>query len=115
MLQQSHNTFLERANETFAKQQVSAKAEVNDLIKPMRETLTRYEKGLTEMRAEQAKEQGALKSQITNLALSAENVKTEAARLVTALKSGPKARGDWGEAQLRNIVEMAGPLPILRL
>ena len=108
MLQQSHNTFLERANETFEKQQSEAKADVSKLIQPMRETLTRYEKGLTEMRQQQAKEQGQLTSRITELALSAQNVRQEAARLVTALQSGPKTRGNWGEAQLRNIVEQAG-------
>ncbi len=111
MLQQSHNSFLERANETFEKQQTRAKTEVDQLIKPMRETLTRYEQGLRDMRDNQKKSQGELSNQIKELAMSAKNVQAEAARLVTALKSGPKTRGDWGEAQLRNIVEMVGLSP----
>jgi DNA recombination protein RmuC len=35
-------------------------------------------------------------------------VKDEAARLVNALRSSPKARGRWGEQSLRNVLEQAG-------
>ena len=118
LLGSAHESFLERANETFEKHEAAAKAtfetrqkSVDDLIKPMRETLTRYEQGLREMRDHQKKAQGALSGQIEVLAKSAGAVQAEAAKLSTALKSGPKTRGRWGEEQLRNVVEMAGLSP----
>jgi DNA recombination protein RmuC len=35
-------------------------------------------------------------------------VQTEAARLVNSLRNAPKARGRWGEQQLRNVLESCG-------
>ena len=37
-----------------------------------------------------------------------ERVSSEAARLVNALRNAPKARGRWGEQQLRNVLETCG-------
>ncbi len=115
LLGSAHETFLERANETFEKHQLAAHSsfesrqkEVDNLIKPMRDTLTLYEQGLREMRDQQKKAQGELTGQIEVLAKSAGGVQAEAAKLSTALRSGPKTRGRWGEEQLRNVVEMTG-------
>ncbi len=111
----AHNSFLERAKETFEKYQEKANSEsterhkaVDELIKPMKETLTRYEQGLQELRENQKKDQGELHGRISDLAKSALDVKAEAAKLSTALKSGPRIRGRWGEEQLRNVVELTG-------
>ncbi|WP_306252377.1 DNA recombination protein RmuC [Parvularcula sp. IMCC14364] len=115
LLGSAHEAFLERANETFEKHNAAAQNSfenrqkaVDELIKPMRETLGRYEAGLREMRDNQKKAQGELSGQIEVLAKSASNVQTEAAKLATALKSGSRTRGRWGEEQLRNVVEMTG-------
>ena len=114
-LDTAHNSFLERANETFDKYHQKANSEatlrhkaVDDLIKPMKDTLTRYEQGLKDMREAQKKDQGELSGRISDLAKSALDVKAEAAKLSTALKSGPRVRGRWGEEQLRNVVELTG-------
>ncbi|MEM9706860.1 MAG: DNA recombination protein RmuC, partial [Pseudomonadota bacterium] len=115
MLGEAHKAFLERADETFTRYRENAGADadakrkaLDDLIKPMRETLTKYEAGLTEMRAEQQKARGELTAKITDLAKSAQDVRSETLKLSNALRAGPKVRGRWGEAQLRNIVELAG-------
>ena len=115
LLEGAHKTFLKRANESFERQQENAKSEadkrrkaLDDLLKPVSDTLVRYEKGLSEMRAEQQKSRGELKGQIGALAQSTQDVRIEAQKLATALRAGPKTRGRWGEEQLRNVVEIAG-------
>ena len=114
----AHDDFLNRANETFAKFQTTAlaqtdekQAKIDQLLKPMKDTLTRYEEGLKLMREAQTKEQGALSNQISALMESTRAVQSEAEKLSTALKSGSGVRGQWGEMQLRNIVEAAGLSP----
>ncbi|MEO1013901.1 MAG: DNA recombination protein RmuC [Pseudomonadota bacterium] len=115
LLDAAHRSFLQRANETFARHQESSAAEterretaLNALIAPMAETLTKYEKGLANLHAEQARARGELVGRIEELAKSASDMKAEARKLSTALRAGPKTRGRWGEEQLRNVVETAG-------
>lgn len=115
MLNSAHETFLSRAKETFDKHQETAGAEaerrrkmLDELIRPMSDSLVRYEKGLVDMRAEQQKSRGDLLGRIEELGKSAADVKSEAQKLSTALRAGPKVRGRWGEEQLRNVVETAG-------
>jgi len=115
MLDGAHKAFLQRANETFARYRENAEAEgerrrraLDDLLKPVSDTLVRYEKGLADMRAEQHKSRGELQGQIGALAQSTHAVREEAQKLAAALRAGPKTRGRWGEEQLRNVVEMAG-------
>ena len=115
MLEDAHKAFLQRANETFVRHQELASTDaqkrtqaIDELIKPMRETLAKYEVGLTEMRQEQMKTRGELVGRIGDLAKSANDVRLEAQKLSSALRAGPKVRGRWGEEQLRNVVELAG-------
>ena len=118
LLDDANKKYIERADERFQKHEQAAKAtydsrqkEVDGLIKPMKETLLRYEEGLREMRDQQKKAQGQLTGQIEALAKSTIDVQAEAAKLTTALKTGSKTRGRWGEEQLRNVVEMTGLSP----
>ncbi len=115
MLDDANKSFLQRADETFARHRETAKSEaekrrtaMDDLLKPMRDSLVRYEAGLKEMREEQQKARGALGEQIGALAQSNATVSQEAQKLSAALRAGPKVRGRWGEAQLRNVVELSG-------
>ena len=115
LLKDAHESFLKNAKQTFDlyKQTASSEGEqrrkaLDDLLKPVSETLSRYEKGLAQMREEQAQARGALKNQIGELAKQTHDVRAEAQKLATALRAGPKTRGRWGEEQLKNVVEIAG-------
>lgn len=115
LLEGANESFLKRAGETFRRYSENAESEgekrrkaLDDLLKPVSETLARYQKGLDEMRKEQTESRGALSSQIKQLATSTHDVRAEAQKLATALRAGPKTRGRWGEEQLRNVVEIAG-------
>lgn len=61
--------------------------------------------------AERARAQahGALQQQVNSMRLTTERLQHEAAALVDALRA-PQIRGQWGELQLRRIVEAAGML-----
>lgn len=115
LLEGANEAFLKRAAETFQRYSENAKSDgekrqkaLDDLLKPVSETLVRYQKGLDELRKEQTESRGALRSQIGELAKQTHDVRTEAQKLATALRAGPKTRGRWGEEQLRNVVEIAG-------
>ena len=49
-----------------------------------------------------------LSGQIEAMRTGTERVSAEAAKLVNALRNAPKARGRWGEQQLRNVLESCG-------
>src|SRR3546814_10380903 len=51
---------------------------------------------------------GNLTGLIDAMRIGQEGVRSEAAKLVNALRSAPKARGRWGEQQLRNVLETCG-------
>ncbi|WP_428407348.1 DNA recombination protein RmuC [Hyphococcus sp.] len=115
LLEGANEAFLKRAAETFQRYSENARNDgekrqkaLDDLLKPVSETLARYQKGLDELRKEQTESRGALASQIGELAKQTHDVKSEAQKLATALRAGPKTRGRWGEEQLRNVVEIAG-------
>ena len=115
LLDEAHRAFLERASQSFETHRVAAAAEatekrkaLDELIRPMSETLTRYEEGLKELRAEQQRARGELIGRMGDLAKSANDVRMEAQKLSSALRAGSKVRGRWGEEQLRNVVETAG-------
>ena len=52
---------------------------------------------------------GRLESQLRTLTETGDRLRTETGALVTALRK-PNARGQWGQMQLRNVVELAGML-----
>ncbi|MFA7440269.1 MAG: DNA recombination protein RmuC [Sphingomonadaceae bacterium] len=86
----------------------AGKQALGDLIRPMRETLGRYESELKQIETKREHAYGGLAEQLTAVAQGQLAVKAEAGKIVAALRSSAKASGAWGEAQLRNVLEMAG-------
>jgi DNA recombination protein RmuC len=102
-LQQNNQSFLELAQQSFGKLQEGAKGElelrkqaIDEMLKPLREVLTKMEPAQT-----------ALTERIQSLQLSEQQLRGETANLVRALRA-PVVRGRWGEIQLRRAVELAG-------
>ncbi|MET0270038.1 MAG: DNA recombination protein RmuC, partial [Sphingomonas sp.] len=67
-----------------------------------------YEEGVAKVEEDRRREQGNLTGLIEAMRTGQEAVRGEAARLVNALRAAPKARGRWGEQQLRNVLETCG-------
>src|SRR5579875_4042082 len=80
---------------------------VEQLVAPLREQLVRVDQQLAQLDRERRESRGRLEAQIRSLAETGERLRTETGALVTALRK-PNARGQWGQMQLRKVVELAG-------
>ncbi|WP_250258913.1 DNA recombination protein RmuC [Dermabacter sp. Marseille-Q3180] len=78
-------------------------------LSPISETLTSLERSVARTEAARNKADGDLASQLKNLSDRTRDLGMGTNALVTALKA-PTSRGQWGEVQLRRIVEAAGML-----
>jgi DNA recombination protein RmuC len=81
--------------------------DIGHLVGPIRDTLTRVEAQLLESDRARTRSHAELAQQVEFTRRGAEQVRDQAAALVTALRR-PEARGRWGELQLRRVVELAG-------
>jgi DNA recombination protein RmuC len=80
---------------------------VEQLVAPLKEQLGRVDSQLLRLDQERRESRGRLESQLKTLAETSDRLRTETGALVTALRK-PNARGQWGQRQLRNVVELAG-------
>jgi DNA recombination protein RmuC len=82
---------------------------VEQLVAPLREQLGRVDGQLLRLDQERRESRGQMSAQLRTLAETSDRLRTETGALVTALRK-PNARGQWGQMQLRNVVEAAGML-----
>lgn len=113
-LQTNNQSFLELAKTKLEAHQTEAKGDlekrqqaIDELVKPVHESLKSVDAKLAEIEISRAKAQGAFKESVSSLISSEEKLRQETAKLVRALRA-PVVRGRWGELQLRRVVEMAG-------
>ena len=108
LLDQAQKQFLERADQRFRQSEESSGQNLKALLQPVHERLKRYEEVVGKAEEDRRKEFGLLTGQIEAMRSGTERVSQEAAKLVNALRNAPKARGRWGEQQLRNVLETCG-------
>lgn len=80
---------------------------IEGLVSPLRESLERVQRQLTVVEKDRAGSYAQLLEQIGTMRQTSEQLRTETAQLVTALRA-PQVRGRWGEMQLERAVEAAG-------
>lgn len=80
---------------------------VEQLVAPLKEQLGRVDAQLLRLDQERRESRGRLETQLRTLTETGEKLRTETGALVTALRK-PNTRGQWGQMQLRNVVELAG-------
>lgn len=83
------------------------KAEIDGLLKPMRDMLEAYRADILKSEHARNESYGGLQEQIRMLLTAQESAQREATRLANALQS-PTVRGSWGEITLRRCVELSG-------
>jgi DNA recombination protein RmuC len=108
LLSEAQETFLKRADQRFRQSEENAGQNLKALLQPVHERLERYETTVQKVEAERRDAFGMLSGQIEAMRTGTERVSAEAAKLVNALRNAPKARGRWGEQQLRNVLETCG-------
>jgi DNA recombination protein RmuC len=80
---------------------------VEEMVKPLSDQLLRVDQQLAALNKERHESRGMLAAQMRTLAETNEKLRTETGALVTALRK-PNTRGQWGQMQLRKVVELAG-------
>ena len=113
-LKSSSEDFLRLASESLGKVAAETKGKLGEhkaamdgMIKPLFETLKRYEEQIKAMEDSRHKAYGSLSEQLRTLASTHESLQKETGNLVSALRK-PQVRGRWGEMQLRRVAELSG-------
>ncbi|MBK8374607.1 DNA recombination protein RmuC [Sphingorhabdus sp.] len=108
LLGEAQAAFLQRADERFNQAGEKNEERLKQLLAPVGERLKAYEDQVGKIEKDRTEAYGALTGLIDQMRAGQERVQTEAARLVNSLRNAPKARGRWGEQQLKNVLESCG-------
>jgi DNA recombination protein RmuC len=113
-LRRNNESFLQLAETKLGELQRVAAGEldarrraVDELVRPLRESLARVDGTLHEVELARTGAYAALLEQVRSMAEAQRRLQAETGNLVKALRA-PSVRGRWGEMQLRRVVEMAG-------
>ena len=82
---------------------------IEELVQPLKESLSLVDGKLQQVEQNRVGTQSAITEQLKALHDAQQTLQVETGRLVQALRS-PNVRGQWGELQLRRVVEAAGML-----
>ncbi len=115
-LKANNESFLDLARATLEKYQQGAKEDlasrqkaIDELVTPVKEKLTQMGEHLHGLEVSRKGAYESLREHLEHMAKTQEHLKSETANLVKALRT-PNVRGQWGEIQLRRVVELAGML-----
>lgn len=99
---------IKRADENAKSREKLAEARLEAQLKPVAETLAKFEAQVNAVEKVRAEETGGLKAQIAALLEASTATQAEARKLSAALRRGAGVQGRWGEQTLRNVLEAAG-------
>lgn len=113
-LKTNNQSFLELAKSNFEKHHETAKGDlekrqlaIDGLVKPVKDSLAKVDLQIQELEKARTGAYSGITEQIKSLVDGQLLLRSETSNLVRALRT-PSGRGQWGEIQLRRVVEMAG-------
>ena len=107
MLENSTEQRLQTTNASIAEQTRAASASMQEIIKPLGESLKALDAKVGDLETKRADAYARLDQQVVNTAGLLDSLRTETTNLSSALRRND-VRGRWGELQLRRIIEMIG-------
>ncbi len=106
--------FLDLAKSVLDKEKMSSSHDlekrqkaVDDLVKPLSETLQKYQTHIGELEKERQKSYHKVEGELERIALTNRELMQATSALKDSLKK-PHVRGRWGEMQLKNCIELSG-------
>lgn len=113
-LSANNQSFLDLAKSTLERFQESAKTDlttrqtaITEMLAPVHQALVKVDGKMLELEKERVGAYHVLRQQVGELVNSQKELRQETSNLVKALRA-PTVRGQWGEMQLKRVVEMAG-------
>lgn len=99
------NKIFEEKTTKFSEQ---SKTNLTEILNPLREKISEFEKKVEETSKESIKGNASLHEQLRSLKEMNLQITQEAKNLTQALKGGTKTQGSWGEFLLESILEKSG-------
>lgn len=99
------NRIFEEKGNKFSEQN---KEKLSEILNPLKEKISDFEKKVEETNKESIKCHASLREQLNMLKDMNQQITQEAKNLTTALKGQNKAQGNWGEFILESILEKSG-------
>jgi DNA recombination protein RmuC len=99
---------LKKNEEAIYNREQLAQARLEAQLKPVAESLQKFQEHVALVEKTRVEETGGLKEQIAALLLASTATQDEARKLSSALRRGAGVQGRWGEQTLRNVLEQAG-------
>lgn len=99
------NSILKQNSNEFA---ATNKKQIDDILTPLREKITGFEKRVNEVYTQETQQRSELKGEIKHLLELNQKISQEAKNLTTALKGDNKKQGNWGEVILEKVLERSG-------
>jgi DNA recombination protein RmuC len=106
-LRATQEGFLTLASERLGAVRKETTLAIEGMVAPVRSSLEKVDVQIQAMERERGSAYGSLKQQMHAIAETQEKLQAATGSLVSALKA-PSVRGQWGEMQLRRVVELAG-------
>ena len=114
-LERAEKRFLDMARRSFEGEQKDAAAElekrkqaITEMLRPIRESLDKQARAVSDIESKREGAYHALKQQITSMLEAQQQLGRQTHTLANALKGSTTSRGRWGEITLKRVAEMAG-------